>query len=171
MRHGEAVPYHANDKSRALTRFGVSQAEGSAKRLAKFLRQQNHMSNVEQVLVSPYLRTQQTFEALKAHVTFEHKLDTDLITPMGSVQDVHDFIDGYCLNEKSLEQHASDKNCEPISPKQLMLVSHMPLVSLLADKVCKGFNGKIFDTADILVIDYDSQTHSGQQMAFFQNIN
>jgi phosphohistidine phosphatase len=52
-----------------------------------------------------------------------------------------------------------------------MLVSHMPLVSLLADKVCKGFNGKIFDTADILVIDYDSQTHSGQQMAFFQNIN
>lgn len=164
MRHGEAVPYHANDKSRALTRFGESQARSGGKRLAKFFEERHLEASIEQVLVSPFLRTQQTYQALQNHINFQNELDTDLITPNGNVQDVHDLIDGYGIVKHT--NHAAE-----VGVKHLMLVSHMPLVSLLADKVCKGFNGKIFDTADILIIDYDSDTNTGQQLAFFQNIN
>jgi phosphohistidine phosphatase len=164
MRHGEAVPYHANDKSRALTRFGEAQVQSGGKRLAKFFQERSLEPSVEQVLVSPFLRTQQTYQALQNHINFQNELDTDLITPNGNVQDVHDVIDGYGIVQ-------NPNNSVEVGVKQLMLVSHMPLVSLLADQVCKGFNGKIFDTADILIIDYNLDTNTGQQLAFFQNIN
>lgn len=161
MRHGEAVPYQANDKARVLTRHGVLQSTLAGKRLAEFLASRQLPANIEQVLVSPYQRTQQTFDAVNESISFSHKTDTDAITPMSDAIGVHDLIDGYA--------HAHSASSEGV--KQLMLISHMPLVSLLADKVCTGFNGKIFDTADILVIDYDPKTHVGKQLALYQSIN
>jgi phosphohistidine phosphatase len=157
MRHGEAAPYQANDKERELTRFGVSQSELAGKRLAEFLSSQGLLNAIDHVLISPYTRTQQTFGALAEHVQFKTQTKLDAITPMGDANEVHDLIDGFA-NE-----------LEP--PKQLMLVSHMPLVSLLSDKVCLGFNGKIFDTADMLIIDYNPDTHRGTQLAFYQSMN
>lgn len=161
MRHGEAAPYQTNDKLRMLTRYGVTQSAAAGKRLAKFLENRGLPAAVEQVLVSPYLRTQQTHDAVSESISFLKKTDTDAITPMAESLNVHDLIDGYAQTD---EQGVS-------GTKQLMLISHMPLVSLLADKVCSGFNGKIFDTADILVIDYDPATHSGKQLALYQSIN
>ncbi|WP_371195521.1 phosphohistidine phosphatase SixA [Glaciecola sp. SC05] len=161
MRHGEAVPYQINDKSRVLTRFGVSQSEAAGKRLARFLESQGLPASIDQVLVSPYLRTQQTFEAVSESISFAHKTDTDAITPMGESFGVHDIIAGYA--------HGDEQGLG--AAQQLMLISHMPLVSLLADKVCAGFHGKIFDTADILVIDYDPATNTGAQLALFQSMN
>jgi phosphohistidine phosphatase len=156
MRHGEAVAYQAKDESRALTCVGVNQSEAAGKRLAKFFQARQLPPVIDQVLVSPYARTQQTYAALSEFVRFCHKTDTDAITPMGQASAVHDLIDGYAHNATA----------DSDAPQQLMLISHMPLVSLLADEVCAGFNGKIFDTADILIIDYDPVTHTGTQMAF-----
>jgi len=157
MRHGEAAPYQANDRERELTRFGVSQSEVAGKRLSEFLSKQYLLSSIDHVLVSPYRRTQQTFSALTEHIKFQAQTNLDEITPMGDASEVHDLIDGFA-NE-----------LEP--PKQLMLVSHMPLVSLLSDKVCLGFNGKFFDTADMLIIDYNPDTHRGTQLALYQSMN
>jgi phosphohistidine phosphatase len=157
MRHGEATPYQANDKDRELTRFGISQSQLAGKRLAAFLSSRGLLNSIDHVLVSPYRRAQQTFNALSESLQFNTQTSVEAITPMGSVDQVHDIIDGFAG--------------EPDPPKQLMLVSHMPLVSLLADKVCLGFNGKIFDTADMLIIDYDPDTHRGIQLAFNQNMN
>jgi phosphohistidine phosphatase len=157
MRHGEAAPYQANDKDRELTRFGISQSQLAGKRLAAFLSSRGLLSSIDRVLVSPYKRTQQTFNALSEYIQFHTQTSVEAITPMGNADQVHDIIDGF----------ASESN----PPEQLMLVSHMPLVSLLADKVCLGFNGKIFDTADTLIIDYDPDTHRGTQLALYQSIN
>ncbi|MBT1449922.1 phosphohistidine phosphatase SixA [Glaciecola sp. XM2] len=157
MRHGEATPYQANDKDRELTRFGLGQADSAGKRLSKFLTDRGMNVSLEQAIVSPYIRTQQTFDALNKHVAVSHKVSADAITPMGDADAVHDLIDGYASASSPVEQ--------------LILVSHMPLVSLLADKVCLGFNGKIFDTADMLIIDYDPDSHQGTQLALYQSMN
>ncbi|MFC4698846.1 SixA phosphatase family protein [Glaciecola siphonariae] len=165
MRHGEATPYQANDKSRALTRFGLTQSANAGKRLSDYFTGRGLAASIDQVWVSPYLRTQQTYDAVSEHMHFNQKHDTDLITPMGRANDVHDFIDGILHQQNGGTETADSK-----TPEHLMLISHMPLVSLLADKVCTGFNGKIFDTADILIIDYDPTTHIGQQIALYQSI-
>lgn len=157
MRHGEAVPYQTNDKDRALTRFGISQSQLAGKRLAAFLSDRGLLNSIDHVLVSPYRRTQQTYDAVSKHIQFNTQTNIEAITPMGSAEQVHDIIDGF----------ASESD----PPQQLMLVSHMPLVSLLADKVCFGFNGKIFDTADMLIIDYNPDTHQGTQLALHQCMN
>nr|WP_136252094.1 phosphohistidine phosphatase SixA [Ningiella ruwaisensis] len=161
MRHGEAVPYQADDKSRALTRFGAKQASNAGKRLAQFFIEKQMPASIDHVLVSPYLRTQQTFDEVAAHVNFKNRTDTNAITPVADERSVQDLIDGFALGD------AQGKG----APEQLMLVSHMPLVSLLSDKLCTGFNGKIFDTADILIIDYDADTHIGTQMAFLRSMH
>jgi len=161
LRHGEGTPYQSNDKTRERTRLGVTQSEAAGKRLAKFFESRGLPPSVEQVLISPYLRTQQTFEAVSESISFAQKTQTDAITPMGNDSDVHDLIDGYADNNELGGAGAS----------QLMLISHMPLVSLVADKVCQGFNGKIFDTADILIVEYDPLTHSGKQLALYQSMN
>jgi phosphohistidine phosphatase len=46
----------------------------------------------------------------------------------------------------------------------------MPLVSLLSDVVCHGFNARIFDTADVLMINYDFERSSGSQLGFYQSL-
>ncbi|WP_395341714.1 phosphohistidine phosphatase SixA [Ningiella sp. W23] len=156
MRHGEAVPYQTNDQSRQLTDFGISQSLSAGLRLAELLKSRDVPSSVDKALVSPYIRAQQTFSAVREHVKFEDITDTDAITPMSNLQSVHDIIDGYAQGSSP--------------PAHLMLVTHMPLVSLLADKICHGFNGKIFDTADILIIEYDPDTHTGSQVALLESV-
>ena len=155
MRHGEAEPYKADDKSRVLTAFGESQAKNAGKWIAKQQQKAKQVSSIEVALVSPYVRTQQTLEHLSAHVDIQTSITSDLITPMGKVQEVHDFIDGLLLQQPQLQS--------------LLLVTHMPLVSLLSDHMCSGFNGRIFDTADILMMAYEPHTSAGTLSAYYQS--
>jgi phosphohistidine phosphatase len=169
MRHGEAVDYREPDHTRALTDVGMSQCENVGHWLHQFLpgvyskesaQTQTAIlpsAQVANALVSPYLRTQQSFEALSKGLKIVEQTTTDLITPNGNAGQVADLIHGYATG--------------PQAPQSLIVITHMPLVSLLADKVCHGFNAKYFDTADTLVIDYDERTGIGAQLAFYQGID
>lgn len=159
MRHGEAVEYREPDHARVLTEFGKQQSE----EVGKWLQAQlpivtldtgSQVKDIGLAIVSPYIRTQQTFRAVSRYVNVDRQVTVDTVTPLGNAQQTADLIHGY----------ASGSN----APKCMLIVTHMPLVSLLADKVCRGFNTEFFDTADTLLIDYSSEMGTGKQIALFQ---
>jgi phosphohistidine phosphatase len=156
MRHGEAEPYKRDDQSRHLTRFGVTQSEHAAKWMAKQLNKHTQLKKVDLTLVSPYVRTMETLGAVEQFMVIKNTVQTPAVTPDGDAKQAHDLIDGELLQNNSIE-------C-------LLVVTHMPLVSLLSDAVCHGFNARVFDTADVLMINYDPQRSSGSQLGFYQSL-
>lgn len=174
MRHGEAVQYSEPDHTRALTRAGVGQCEGVGKWLnqcfqsltqqsANLAKHQSEAKNANNVivpasidlaLVSPYLRTQQSFQALSKHMNVVRSEISDLITPLADVTKIADLIHAYA--------------CDSAGPEHLLIVTHMPLVTLLSGEICADFEGQFFDTADTLVIDYDCACARGKTIAMFQ---
>jgi len=156
MRHGEAEPYKQDDQSRHLTRFGVSQSEHAAKWMAKQLNAHSPLTQVDLTLLSPYVRTIETLAAVEQFMSIRKTIQTSAMTPDGNAKQVQDLIDGELLQDNTID-------C-------LLVISHMPLVSLLSDVVCHGFNARIFDTADVLMINYDFERSSGSQLVFYQSL-
>ena len=162
MRHGQAVDFRHPDHSRELTQFGTQQCvevgewirdtlNTSQKAKTKFT---SDKALIDLALVSPYLRTQQSFRAIAKSVDFKQQTTIDVITPMGSAAQASDLVHGYATDS--------------IEPQTMLIVTHMPLVSLLSDKICPNFHAKIFDTADTLMVDYNTQTALGDEITFFQ---
>jgi len=179
MRHGEAEPYKQDDKSRELTPFGVTQVEHATKWIvnqlkgvsaAKILNHSETADNqpvlqqlsknaavlVDSALVSPYIRTQQTLMTINRFLSVANIDTSEMVTPMGNVDDLQDYINAYMQLQPSVES--------------MLIVSHMPFVSLLSDKMCSGFNARIFDTADVLAIEYEPIEERGKQLAFYQSL-
>lgn len=159
MRHGEAVEYKEPDHSRVLTEFGKQQGEKVGKWLKENLSQLSsgdscQVARIDLAIVSPYIRAQQTFRAVSKHIEVVREVTIDTVTPLGNASQSADLIHGY----------ATDSN----APQCMLIVTHMPLVSLLADRVCSGFNAEYFETAETLVIDYSSESEMGKQLALYQ---
>ncbi|MFT6269146.1 MAG: phosphohistidine phosphatase [Alphaproteobacteria bacterium] len=164
MRHGEAVEYREPDSTRALTDYGMQQCENVGKWLSQNLLRLSSVSeradasqvvaNIDLALVSPYLRTQQTISALAKHVSVHNQETIEAITPIGNAAQCADLIHAYA--------------CDSDAPNCMLIVTHMPLVSLLSDRMCAGFNASFFDTADTLIIDYACDTGIGKQLVMYQ---
>ena len=157
MRHGEAEPFKLDDQSRHLTRFGVKQSENASKWMAKQLNTHTELKQVDLTLVSPYVRAIETLGAVEQFISINNAVQTPSVTPDGNPKHAHDLIDGELLQ-------ANNINC-------LLVISHMPLVSLLSDAICHGFNARVFGTADVLMINYDVERSSGRQLAFHQSVS
>ena len=107
MRHGDAVLGADDDASRALTSLGREQSRA----MAIWLHQQ--MPHVDRVLVSPYLRAQQTAEIVREVLGLALPLTTvDWATPDDSPREAANRLDSY--------------------PGHCLLVSHNPLLGQLA---------------------------------------
>ncbi len=150
MRHGEAQDFveqgSRDDSQRALTEHGKQEANIMATWLQKM--------NVKpsQVLVSPYVRAQQTCEIVTAYM--QSNITTlDFITPSGDAKQVHDFIDGY-LNEFKDKSSSNEHS--------ILIVSHMPLVSYLVAELTQSENAPIFSTAGVAEIEYNAEAMKGQ---------
>ncbi|MCW8834551.1 MAG: phosphohistidine phosphatase SixA [Colwellia sp.] len=152
MRHGEASNQcfisNPSDALRPLTTLG----EFEAKKMGQWLA--NTQFNEIEILVSPYLRAQQTCEQVVKSLTEKGLVPTevktiDFITPDGDVQQTHDFIDGF-IEDSSNEI------------KAMLLVSHMPFVSYLVAQLTKSQNMPIFETGAIAQISYERHLMQGQ---------
>jgi phosphohistidine phosphatase len=147
MRHGEAQNFNEqnihDDSQRALTNQGKQEAQVMASWLQK-----THTSPIK-VLVSPYIRAQQTCEIVTSRVNAVITT-LDFITPSGDAKQVHDYIDGYCNdNHSDIGQ-------------SILIVSHMPLVSYLVAELTQYANAPIFATAGIAHINYDVEKMQGE---------
>lgn len=104
VRHGEAGPYQAQDELRELTARGQQDISALATRL------QALGCSPEKILVSPYLRTQQTFAILQKHCLWPLQADlSEALVPEA--------------NPHAVLRQLDEKNGE------VLLVSHQPLVS------------------------------------------
>jgi phosphohistidine phosphatase len=149
MRHGEASMNASTDAHRPLTELGRLEAEMMGKWF-------EHLSlDFAQILVSPYLRAQQTLSTVLSEmhimqfppfVGIDNITTVDLITPSAHAQDVHDYLDAFLL----------EKPCET-----LLIVTHMPLVSFLVESLTFKDQMPIFQTAAVAQIDYDIETMKG----------
>lgn len=154
MRHGEANNFveqgSRDDSQRALT----AQGELEAKTMANWL----HKMQVSpsQVFVSPYVRAQKTC-AITTSMMTTAIATLDFITPSGDAKQVHDFIDGWCS-----EQVTVNKTSVEMEQKSLLIISHMPLVSYLVAQLTQSEHAPIFATAGIAHIDYDIEKMQGQ---------
>ncbi len=118
MRHGEASFNASSDSERQLTEFGRKMAYQQGESLGKYLLAQR--MQLDKVIVSPYLRTQQTFAELNLGlqaVKFCQNLANiqeiwEGITPDGSPESVCDYL-GF------LREEGADN---------VLIISHLPLV-------------------------------------------
>ncbi len=132
MRHGQAQGFASSDQMRALTEEGVNQVKASALQLAGI--------QFDSIWASPYLRAQQSADAVLATLQLDKqiKIDHSGITPDG---------DATLIGEELL---ASEGN--------ILLASHMPFVSYLTQYLTG--NLRSFATADCAVISIDDDSKS-----------
>ncbi len=152
MRHGEAEASFSNDKQRQLTDRGRTQVADAARQIASLLPDNQRL---DLALVSPYKRTQQTFEVLSHTLAVEHRVNSDLFTPMSSVAQASDMIHGYC-----------DETVQ--SDRFILVVSHMPLVSFLTAELTTLDVPPIFSTSAFAVIDIKPSTLKGHLVTLNQ---
>ena len=111
LRHGEAEPRARSDAERPLTEQGRKEVRRSAEHLRG--RPLTH------ILVSPYLRAQQTAEIVREALGLALPLTTvDWITPDDSPREAAKRLDAY--------------------PGECLLVSHNPLLGYLARLLVDG---------------------------------
>lgn len=146
MRHGQASNYASSDAQRQLTEQGFLEA----KVMAKWVNEQSF--TFDKVLVSPYIRAQQTAQAFIDELDQVVEMQTvSFITPAGQASEVHDYIDGISQLEKL---------------SSVLVISHMPLVSYLVAEMTVDHNAPIFPTAGIALIEYDLRRMKGELTSF-----
>ncbi|WP_305816242.1 phosphohistidine phosphatase SixA [Photobacterium leiognathi] len=136
MRHGEAENFAASDAERPLTERGSRQS----KQMAEMLSQQL-VQPLDMVLVSPYLRAQQTWQCMEPSLADAIDVQvSDEITPYGDAETVVDYLKAMISVKK---------------PQSVLIVSHLPLVGYLTAELVAGLQPLMFTTSAIAAIDYD----------------
>lgn len=134
MRHGQAGMLANTDHERQLTRHGRKQVRAMARRLAA------DFQRFDYILVSPYLRAQQTWEEVQPQLDSVGTVTTlDELTPSGDAADVAALVEQF----------------EPES--RVLIISHLPLVGYLVEAFSPQSGAPIFSTAAVAHLEMDSE--------------
>ena len=131
MRHGEAELMARSDAERNLTDRGLREVRAQAQRLSG--------QSALQLLVSPYLRAQQTMQLVRE------------VAGLGQTPQTVDWLVPETHPQQVLEQlQAYDAD--------LLLVAHQPLLGRLAGVLCQGSAaaGRPFATAEVRLLTGDA---------------
>jgi phosphohistidine phosphatase len=148
MRHGESGFDAPSDRERTLTHHGRYQTGQMANLLS------SKISQLDLVLISPYLRAQQTWQVLSKHLPKPRKsVVLDDITPSGDPKTAADVILAYA------EQYKADN---------VLVVTHMPIVGFLVSELVAGIEPPIFATSAFVQIDKHLEQASYVGMSYPQ---
>ncbi|GLY61074.1 phosphohistidine phosphatase [Pectobacterium carotovorum subsp. carotovorum] len=112
--------------------------------MACWLNEQN--IDIERVLVSPYLRAQQTLEVVKKALTLPEEADClNELTPGGDAQLV-----SYYLQTLAREGVGA-----------VLVVSHLPLVGYLVAELCQNETAPMFATSAIACVQVEAESGHG----------
>ncbi|MDN3680577.1 phosphohistidine phosphatase SixA [Vibrio tapetis subsp. quintayensis] len=144
MRHGEAEMFASRDSERELTQRGIDQSLLVAKACSK----QGHQT-FDLVLVSPYIRAQQTWKTIsQVFSAKDGRVETcDDITPYGDSEDVYDYVCALA---------------ETQSLESILLVSHLPLVGYLTSEFVTDMPPPMFPTSGLVCANFDAQSGKGE---------
>ncbi|MFC3025546.1 phosphohistidine phosphatase SixA [Vibrio zhugei] len=143
MRHGEADVCAASDAERPLTARGQSDSVA----VAKTCQAQYGALTIDKVLVSPYLRAQQTWQEIENYCSAHDVQSCDDITPYGQAEDVVEYV-------LALAEHESLES--------VMLVSHLPLVGYLVAEFVVDIPAPMFTPSTLYCIEYDVVARRGE---------
>lgn len=142
MRHGEAEYFASSDPERQLTQAGIDTSAEVAKNCAG-----KGFNQFDCVLVSPYVRAQQTWETISSTFTAQNIETCDDITPYGQSEDVYEFVCALA---------------ETKSYQSILLVSHLPLVGYLTSEFAQGMAPPMFPTSGLACIEFDVEQRRGE---------
>lgn len=146
MRHGEACSptlcagVVQPDQERALTAHGHEEAKTAGEWLA------SQVEKIDLVIVSPYVRAQQTWHEVAQHVAAEVIETSSDITPEGDAE----------LFASSLLARLQIEPAEHV-----LLVSHMPFVCYLTAYLDRTVQPPLFPTAGIAQLDLEPLAMQG----------
>ncbi len=147
MRHGQASTFAQSDAQRPLT------AEGLAKALqqGQLLHQQGE---IHKVLVSPYLRAQETFKQVNQAFgqQLTDKMETwSALTPYGEAKLVADYL--HVLYQENPNQ-------------RVLIISHIPMVNDLVQEFTHNLAYFSFYPASFAYLEW--QGDKGQVLDFYE---
>ncbi|WP_058912832.1 phosphohistidine phosphatase SixA [Entomohabitans teleogrylli] len=141
MRHGDAALDAASDAVRPLTQHGRDESH----QMAIWLKGQQ--VDVERVLVSPYLRAEQTLDVLRETLALPAQEEVlPELTPCGDIGLV-----GAYLHTLAQQGVAS-----------VLVVSHLPLVGYLVSELCPQETPPMFCTSAIASVTLDAEGGNGE---------
>ncbi|WP_034916196.1 phosphohistidine phosphatase SixA [Erwinia sp. 9145] len=141
MRHGDAALDAASDSARPLTHCGSDES----RQMAKWMNDQ--AVDIDRVLVSPYLRAQQTLATVREALTLPDGQEVlPELTPGGDP----------ALTACYIQALAKE------GVKSALVISHLPLVGYLVSELCPQEAPPMFATSAIACIDYDADSACGR---------
>lgn len=141
MRHGDAALEAASDSVRPLTLCGCNES----RQMANWLNSQT--PDIERVLVSPYLRAQQTLATVREAFPLPENQDVlPELTPGGDPEMVGCYLQTLA-NE---------------GVKSALVISHLPLVGYLVSELCPQEAPPMFATSAIACVEFDPAQHAGK---------
>ncbi len=143
MRHGEAQHHAASDAERALTDRGRDESVSVARAGVT----QKSLSHIDKVLVSPYLRAQQTWQEISQYFSADSIETCEDITPYGQSDMVFEYVSARVEAEEL---------------QSVLLVSHLPLVGYLVAEFVPDMVAPMFPTSGLVCIEYDPETRKGE---------
>ncbi|ABZ77217.1 phosphohistidine phosphatase, SixA [Shewanella halifaxensis HAW-EB4] len=139
MRHGEAGYNAHSDRERTLTDMGRHHTGLMSNWLGLTIKE------FDLVLVSPYLRAQQSWQEVRKHFPEPHKWITlDELVPSGDPEQVAHLVLAYA------EQYAANN---------VLVVAHMPLLGYLVSELVPGVEPPLFATSGVTLIDRQNGTN------------
>lgn len=134
MRHGDAALDAASDSVRPLTTQGCDES----RLMANWLKSQKVA--IERVLVSPFLRAEQTLDVVGDCLNLPMKVEVmPELTPCGDVGMVSAYL-----------QALANEGAE-----SALIISHLPLVGYLVSELCPGETPPMFTTSAIASVTLD----------------
>ncbi|HAT7590326.1 MULTISPECIES: phosphohistidine phosphatase SixA [Citrobacter] len=134
MRHGDAALDAASDSVRPLTSCGCDES----RLMANWLKGQK--VDIERVLVSPFLRAEQTLDVVGECMNLPTDVDVlPELTPCGDVGLVSAYLQALA-NE---------------GIATALVISHLPLVGYLVSELCPGETPPMFTTSAIASVTLD----------------
>ncbi|WP_298769837.1 phosphohistidine phosphatase SixA [uncultured Shewanella sp.] len=140
MRHGEANHQTRSDQDRTLTDAGRFQTVMMSQWLSA------SVDHFDLVLVSPYVRAQQTWQEVSQYFTEPtqwHVLEE--LTPLNHASDTMDVIVTYA---------------EFYQAKKVLVIAHMPLLGYLVNAFLPDIEPPLFSTSGIALIEKGQDSHS-----------
>ena len=128
MRHGDAALQAASDSVRPLTAKGITDSRCMA----------NWLAGIDTVLVSPYLRAEQTLTEIRDALSLPAQEEVmPGLTPSGNADSTADYI-------RFLAEEGH---------KGVLVVSHLPLVGYLVAALCPQETAPMFATSSVACIE------------------
>ena len=131
MRHGEASFDAATDQERELTERGLHAADTMGTRLS--------VHPISLVLVSPYVRAQQTWSKVAPHLSANPSIETlDDLKPDASTENAAQVIMAYAQKHQA---------------QDVLVIGHMPILGELVCEFGSHFSPTSFVPASVVELD------------------